>query len=433
MQKFLIKGKCELGGDISVHGAKNSVLPILAATLLVEGTSVLHNVPDLSDVRVTISILEHLGAKIKRENDTLIVDSSDINRYDIPELLMQEMRSSIIFLGSLVSRLGSASLYLPGGCEIGLRPVDLHLKGLASLGYEIEFDGNNISCKNITARPNKIALPFPSVGATENIILASVFLKGKTTIVNAAQEPEIEDLIQFLNHAGADIKGASTPVIEINGVSTLHSTEHTIIPDRILAATLMSAAAITHSTLVLKKIRASHLIPVFSTFDEMGCKLYLDSNELKIVSPKHLKRVKKIETQPYPGFPTDCQAPVMAALTAAKGTSVIKETIFESRFKHVAGLCRFGADITVNDRIAIINSVKELHGADVASTDLRGGASMVVEALAANGISIIKNTDHIDRGYQALEKQLSSIGADIKRICYEEEGSKEEKKQWEYS
>lgn len=424
MQKLLIKGKCSLGGDISVHGAKNSVLPILAATLLVNGTSVLHNVPDLSDVRVTIDILEHLGAKVIREKDTLIIDSKGINRYDIPENLMQEMRSSIIFLGSLVSRLGNASLYLPGGCEIGLRPVDLHLKGLSLLGYEICFDGNNISCTNNTAKCNKIALSFPSVGATENIILASVFLKGKTTIVNAAQEPEIEDLINFLNSAGADIKGASTPVIEINGVRELHSTEHTIIPDRILATTLMSAAAITHSSLVLKNIKASHLIPVFSTFDEMGCKLYLDRNELKIDSPKHLKRVKKIETQPYPGFPTDSQAPVMAALTVAKGTSIIKETIFESRFKHVAGLCRFGADIAVNDRIAIINSVKELHSADVASTDLRGGAAMVVEALAANGTSTIRNIEHIDRGYQQIEKQLQLIGADIKRIDYEEKGRK---------
>ncbi|MFR5876623.1 MAG: UDP-N-acetylglucosamine 1-carboxyvinyltransferase [Eubacterium sp.] len=422
MEILEIIGKSRLGGEIDVHGAKNSVLPILAGSVLIKGTSVIHNCPKLSDVEVTISILKHIGAKISREGSTLIVDASGIDKCDIPEELMQEMRSSIIFLGSLSSRLGKACMYLPGGCEIGLRPIDLHLKGLTSLGYSISFDGHNICCNKSSVKANKIVLPFPSVGATENIILAAVLTKGKTTIINAAREPEIVDLANYLNKAGAKIFGASTPVIEIEGVEELGSVEHTVIPDRILATTLMSASAITSSELILKKVNPAHLMPILPVFDEMGCKLFVDRNALKIKAPKRLKRVKKIETQPYPGFPTDCQAPVMAALTTAKGTSVINETIFESRFKHISQLCRFGADIEVNDRVAIVNGTCDIHSAGAVCTDLRGGAAVVIEALAANGVSTIKNIEHIDRGYESIEKQLSSIGADIKRINYEEKG-----------
>lgn len=420
MEILQIEGKAKLGGEIDVHGSKNSVLPILAATVLINGESVIHNCPMLSDVLTTVKILESLGAKVKIENNTIVVNSQNIESYYISENLMHEMRSSIIFLGSLASRMGRACLFLPGGCEIGLRPVDLHLKGLKSLGYSVYFDGNNICAENKNAKSNKVVLPFPSVGATENIILSSVLLSGKTTIVNAAREPEITDLINFLNRAGAKIKGASTTIIEIEGVDSLSSAEHSIIPDRICAATFMAAAAVTSSDLKINKISPSHLIPVFPVFDEMGCKIYLEKNSMLIKSPKRPKRVKNLETQPYPGFPTDCQALVMVPLTIAKGTSIVKETIFESRYKHISQLSRFGADIDVKDRVAIINGVHHLHAAGASCTDLRGGAAVVLEALAADGVSVIKDIYHIDRGYEKLEKQLSSIGADIKRIKYEE-------------
>lgn len=426
MEILQIKGGNPLGGEALVHGAKNSVLPILAGSVLVNGTSVIHNCPRLSDVEVTINILRHLGARVERLDDTLIIDSTSISSNDVPEELMQELRSSIIFLGSVLSRTGSASMYLPGGCEIGLRPIDLHLKGLKSLGYSVEFDGNTIICKNENAHSSEIVLPFPSVGATENIILSSVLLKGKTTIINSAREPEIVDLVDYLNKAGAKIKGASTTVIEIEGVDSLHSVEHTVIPDRILATTFMCASAITSSELRIKNVNLSHLAPVFPAFDEMGCALYLDHKALTIKPPKRIHSVKRIETLPYPGFPTDCQAPVMAVLTRAKGTSIVNETIFEERFKHISQLNRFGSDIIINDKTAIITGVRELHCADAICTDLRGGVACVIEALASNGVSNIKNIFHIDRGYQCIENQLSQIGADIKRINDEEKSTTKE-------
>lgn len=416
MEKLIINGKCNLGGEISIHGSKNSALPILAASVLINGVSTVHNCPDLSDINVTIEILRHLGAKVSRQGSTLVIDSTDINNSFIPENMMQEMRSSIIFLGSLSARTGNACLFLPGGCDIGLRPIDLHLKSLEQLGYEITFDGHNICSKKSDVHSQKIILPIPSVGATENIILASVLIKGKTTILNSACEPEIKDLADFLNKAGANIQGAGTSSIVIDGVSRLYSTEHTVIPDRILAATMMSASAITSSPIRINNISPTHLMPVFPVFDEMGCKIYLEKNALTIKPPSKLHRVKRIQTKPYPGFPTDCQAPVMASLTVARGTSVIIENIFENRFKHISRLNRLGADVIVNNQTAVINGVKSLHSADVSCTDLRGGAAIVLAALAAEGRSQITDIHHIDRGYEKIENQLSSIGADIKRI-----------------
>ncbi len=420
MERLEINGGKALGGEIKVHGAKNSVLPILAGTVLVNGISVIHNCPKLSDVDCTVDILKHLGADVKREQDTLIIDTSYINKWDIPKELMEEMRSSIIFLGSLASRCNCGCMYLPGGCDIGLRPVDLHIRGLRELGYSVFFDGNNLCCDIGDAHAGKVILPFPSVGATENLILASVFLKGKTTIINSAREPEIVNLVDFLNSAGADIRGASTSVIEIYGVDSINSAEHSVIPDRILAGTLMSATAITGGDTLLRNIDNHHISPIIPAFEEMGCELIQGDDTIRIKAPEKLKPVKSIRTQPYPGFPTDCQSPVMSALTVADGTSVITETIFESRFKHVAQLNRFGADITINDRVAIINGVDKIHPADAVCTDLRGGASVVIEALGAEGKSQISRLEHLDRGYEAIEKQLSILGADIKRIRYEE-------------
>lgn len=416
MEKIIVNGCKKLQGEITVHGAKNSVLPILASTLLIKGVSVIHNVPDLSDVDASVKILEYLGAKVKRENSTLIVDASEISYNKIPEEMMREMRSSIIFLGSLLSRTKEAYICYPGGCDIGIRPIDLHLNALKKLGAVIYENGNCLCCKSHGFHGSKIILTFPSVGATENIIIAAAVSKGKTTIINAAREPEISDLAAFLNSCGARIFGAGEGTIEIEGVESLYPSAHSIIPDRVVAATYMSIGALCSDELVVKNIRSQHLMPVMPVFMEMGCRIDIDKNDLKIASPKRLKRVKMIKTMPYPGFPTDCQSIVMAALTKAKGTTIINESIFESRFKHISELNRFGADITVNDRSAIINGVKNLYGANVYCTDLRGGASMVVAALAAEGKSTIGDIHHINRGYEKIEESLAQIGADIKRV-----------------
>ena len=421
MKYLQIQGGKKLDGTISVHGAKNGVLPLLSACVLVDGITVLHNCPRLSDVEVTVNILRYLGARVTRNDDTLIVDASNIIRNNILEEYMKELRSSIIFLGALASRTGDACLYLPGGCEIGLRPIDLHLKGLKALGYRVYTDGHNVCASKNNVKGAEIVLPFPSVGATENIILASVLTPGTTTIVNAAREPEIADLVLFLNKAGAKISGISTPTIVVEGVKSLHSTEHTVIPDRILATTLMSACAVTGGSIELNDLRVEHIMPTIPVFDEMGCTVMTGKNSVFIKAPPRLKRVKKIETMAYPGFPTDCQAPVMAALSVAKGTSIIKETIFENRYKHTEQLNLFGTDISVNDRIAVVNGVKNIHSADVRCTDLRGGAAVVIAALKAEGTSTVRDIYHIDRGYECIENQLSTLGADVKRLYDEKE------------
>ncbi len=425
MEKFKISGAKKLGGEVTVHGAKNSALPILASTLLVKGESVIHNCPDLSDVRATLNILKSLGCKVKRENDTVCVDATNADKNTIDEKVMRTMRSSIIFLSALLARMGSASIFYPGGCEIGVRPIDLHLKALKDLGVNVEVNGSSIKCKSNSIVGTKIILPFPSVGTTENIIIATVMSKGRTVIVNPAREPEISDLADFLNHCGARIYGAGESTILIDGVSKLKPCEHTIIPDRILASTYMAIGATSCDEIIIKNVRNSHLSPVLPAFSEMGCKIYLDDNSIKLISPGRLKRVKNIKTMPYPGFPTDSQSPIVAALSVAKGTSVLQETIFENRFRYVSELNRFGADIDVKDNIAVINGVKKLHGANVHCTDLRGGAALVVCALCAYGESEIYDIHHIDRGYESFESNLSLIGADIKRS--KNEGETKEK------
>lgn len=425
MEKFKISGAKKLGGEVTVHGAKNSALPILASTLLVKGESVIHNCPDLSDVRATLNILKSLGCKVKRENDTVCVDATNADKNTIDEKVMRTMRSSIIFLSALLARMGSASIFYPGGCEIGVRPIDLHLKALKDLGVNVEVNGSSIKCKSNSIVGTKIILPFPSVGTTENIIIATVMSKGRTVIVNPAREPEISDLADFLNHCGARIYGAGESTILIDGVSKLSPCEHTIIPDRILASTYMAIGATSCDEIIIKNVKNSHLSPVLPAFSEMGCKIYLNDDSIKLISPSRLKRVKNIKTMPYPGFPTDSQSPIVAALSVAKGTSVLQETIFENRFRYVSELNRFGADIDVKDNIAVINGVKKLHGANVHCTDLRGGAALVVCALCAYGESEIYDIHHIDRGYESFESNLSLIGADINRS--KNEGETKEK------
>lgn len=417
MEHIIVRGGNKLYGETAVQGSKNSSLPILAATVLVKGVSVIHNCPDLSDVRAAVSILEHLGCVVKRENNTLTVDSSVISCYNIPDCLMREMRSSIVFLGSVLGRTGKAQLSSPGGCEIGLRPIDLHLSSLRSLGVAIDESHGEIICslkKTITG--GVVSLSFPSVGATENIILACCLSQGRTVILNAAREPEIKDLADFLNSCGGRISIGSHGTIIIDGVSSLSSSEHTVIPDRIAALSIMSAVATAKGEVALKNVDTSAFMSVIPLFESMGCEIRDNSDKLKITMTKRPDAIRDIRTMPHPGFPTDAQAPVMAILTLAKGTSVIVENIFESRFKHVPELMRMGAKIKIEGKVALIDGSENLYGATVTAPDLRGGASLIVAALGAVGETVIGGLGHIDRGYENIEKTLADLGADIKRI-----------------
>ncbi len=419
MANFKVTGNRKLGGTVGIGGAKNAVLPILAASSMISGEVVIHNCPVLSDVENTVNILKYVGAEVKREGSTLIINSNSVTKSYVPEKYMRLMRSSVLFLGALSSRNGTSRMSLPGGCNIGLRPVDLHLKALADLSAVISYDGKEVCCNAKNARCADIVLPYQSVGATENAILFSVLLKGKTRIINAAREPEIYDLCSFLNKAGARISGASGSVIEIEGVKSLNSTEYTVMPDRITAFTYLCAAAATESELTVKNVDFTHFNSELPALMNMGCKLYLSENAIAI-KPSKLKRVKSIVTKPYPGFSTDCQPLIVSALIKAKGVSEITETVFENRFEYAKELKKFGADIKVINNKAVINGVKSLKGANAECKDLRGGAALVISALSAEGITFIKNIDYIDRGYEKLEVQLANIGADIMRIENEE-------------
>ncbi len=423
MNKIIVNGGNKLNGEISVQGAKNSVLPILVATLLVDGVSVIHNCPYLSDVDATIKILRYLGCVVSRDGHTVTVDSSTMCRQDVPDCLMREMRSSIVFLGGIVGRMGKAVLSTPGGCEIGLRPIDLHLSSMEQFGAKVTTENGFIVC---SAEENglcgtRIVLSFPSVGATENIILTATLAKGTTVISNAAREPEISDLADFLNRCGAKIYGAGDGTIVVEGVSRLHSAEHTIIPDRIVAATYMIATAMTGGKVCLKDVVPSHLGPIIQPLRESGCFVFIKGRNVTLSSQKQLKRIKMIRTMPHPGFPTDVQAQMMALTTIADGTSVFIENIFESRYKHIGELLRFGAKIHAEGRMAVVEGVKTLNGANVKATDLRGGSAMILAGLSANGITEISHIHHIDRGYEEPEKVLEYLGADIKRVKENEE------------
>lgn len=417
MPKLIIHGSRKLEGEIAVHGAKNSTLPLMAASLLCGGKCILHNCPSLSDVDTAIKILRHLGCTVERSGGSVSIDPVSVRKYDIPDSLMREMRSSIIFLGAIVSRMKQANLSFPGGCELGPRPIDLHLSSLRRMGIRIDEDHGCLNCtvpKGIQGAV--INLSFPSVGATENVMIAAVLAKGTTTIKNAAREPEIVDLSDFLNSCGAKVSGAGNSSIRIDGVKHLTRCEHTVIPDRIAAATYLAAAAITGGALSVTSVIPEHIAPVLPPLEEAGCEMKILDDKIQIVSPKRLGRIKNIRTMPYPGFPTDAQAPVMAMTSVADGTSIFVENIFESRYKHVGELLRLGANIKVEGRVAVVEGVQQLSGAAVEATDLRGGAALVVAGLAAGGTTVITGLHHLDRGYESIEKGLASLGADIKRI-----------------
>ena len=418
MNKIIINGGRKLNGEITVQGAKNSVLPILVATLLIEGVSVIHNCPNLSDVDATIKILGYLGCKVSRENSTITVDSTCVLRSDVPDNLMREMRSSIVFLGGILGRMGRAKLSTPGGCEIGLRPIDLHLSSMEQFGAIVTTEDGFIECKtgDNGLEGTRITLSFPSVGATENSILAATLAKGTTIVSNAAREPEISDLADFLNRCGAKIRGAGDSTVVIEGVKKLTPAEHTVIPDRIVASTYMIGAAMTGGKIAINDIVPSHIAPIIQPLRESGCNVEVNKKQVILQSPKVLKRIRMIRTMPHPGFPTDVQAQIMALTSIADGTSVIVENIFESRFKHIGELLRFGAKIHVEGRMAVIEGVRNLNGANVRATDLRGGSAMILAGLKARGTTEITEIHHIDRGYENPEKVLENLGADIKRV-----------------
>lgn len=415
MSELIVNGGHKICGELFVHGAKNSALPILTSTVLCSSPCIIHNCPELTDVDASCNILRFLGCSVKKDNEDIYIDPKTASKYEIPDSLMREMRSSIVFLGALCAKFGRANISFPGGCELGPRPIDLHLSSLRELGVIINEDGT-LDCKtNGRLHGTRIVLAFPSVGATENILLAAATAEGTTEVVNAAREPEIIDLANFLGKCGAKISGAGESVITIEGVKELHGCEYTVMPDRIVAATYMAAAAITGGELLLKNVNLNTLSPVIPAFTEAGCLIKTGGNELYIERKGKISPCKYIRTMPYPGFPTDAQAPVMAVSTIADGTSIFIENIFESRYKHAAELARFGAKIKVEGKIAIVEGVKKLFGATVEATDLRGGAALVIAALAAEGQSVIKSVKHIDRGYASIEKALSSVGADIIR------------------
>ncbi len=412
MDKYIINGGKELGGRIRVHGAKNAVLPIMAATLLADDVCHIYDCPDLSDVRHTINILQTLGCRASLSDGVLVVDSSSSDKWEIPEELMREMRSSIIFLGALAGRMGRARMCFPGGCELGNRPIDLHIKALRELGIQIREENGFIEASCERMHPGDIHLSFPSVGATENIILASVKIKGETTISNAAKEPEIADMCDFLNKMGADITGGGTEFIKINGVAHLHGVDHKIIPDRIVAATLMCAAMTTRSEIELLNVRSAHLGAIVSVLRESGARIEFFKDKMYIRAPEKIVPVDMIKTQVYPGFPTDAQSVVMAVLCMGEGTSVIIENIFDSRYKIIPELKKMGADIIQDGRVAIIKGQK-LSGAHIRAMDLRGGAALAVAALGADGQSVLEGIHYIDRGYVDLCNMLKELGADI--------------------
>lgn len=411
-KKYIIEGGKRLEGTTYASGSKNASLPIIAATILNGGINKLYNVPNIHDTQMMFKILETLGCKIKKSNGKIIIDSRNINSYEIPENLMREMRSSVIIAGALLSRNKKVIFTYPGGCDIGSRPIDLHIKSFEKLGINVKEEFGYIKCETDEIIGNDIHLDFPSVGATENIMLASVLCKGVTRINNAAMEPEIVDLQDALNSMGAKISGAGTNNIIIKGVEKLKDLSYNIIPDRIEAGTLLCATAITGGNIKLQKVIPEHINTLLNKLEEMGCNIKINKNEIILNAPKRLKAVD-IKTLPYPGFPTDLQSVLGSTLTVAKGTSIIVENIFENRYKYLNELAKMGAKVTIEGRTAVIKGVRKLSKANVRATDLRGGAAMVIAALNAKGRTCIDNIEYILRGYENLDIKLNGLGANI--------------------
>ena len=415
MASIIIKGGNKLNGEVKISGSKNASLPIIAASILSGKKTTLFNVPDIHDTQVTLKILRYLGCKVYKNHDRIEINSKYIDKMEVPESLMREMRSTVILAGALLGRFREVTFSYPGGCDIGARPIDLHLKSFKKLGINIAEDYGFIRCSCDKIVGADIDLDFPSVGATENIILASVFAQGKTSITNAAREPEIVDLVNILNKMGARISGEGTNVIEIEGVTKLHEVKYRVMPDRIEAGTFLCAGAMAGGKIKITNARTEQLIPIISKLEEAGCQIEKDNTSVTLQAPKRLKAIE-IKTMPYPGFPTDMQSIFGSMLSFAKGTSIITENIFENRFKYLQELKRMGAKSKQEGNVAIITGVKMLTGAKVKSTDLRGGAAMVLAGLKARGITEVTNIEYILRGYEGLETKLRKLGADINLV-----------------
>lgn len=413
MERIIVKKSLGLNGNIRVDGSKNSILPILAATLLTEEECVIHDIPDLQDVKVMCKLLEELGAKIEKlDENTMKITTENIASCEAPYDLISKMRASFLVMGPLLTRCQNAKVYMPGGCAIGTRPIDLHLKGFKYLGAEIKSESGYVHAKTEKLVGNDIYLDFPSVGATENIIMAAALAEGETILENAAEEPEIVDLANFINSMGGHIIGAGTKTIRIKGVKKLHKTEHTVIPDRIEAGTYMVAAAAVGGDVTVENVVASHLQPVIAKLRESGAKVVEEEDNIRVISDGIIKPVD-IKTLPYPGFPTDMQAQFMAMLSVAEGTSIIHETIFENRFMHANELSRMGCNVKIEGSSAILKGKSELSGAKVKATDLRAGAALIIAGMLAEGETEISEIYHIKRGYSNLINKLQKIGADI--------------------
>lgn len=415
MEKIFIRGGKPLEGAVKIDGAKNSALPVLAASLLTNGTNTFEEIPPLDDVVTICELLTALGATTSILADgSITVDASNINQVETPYELVRKMRASFLVMGPLLARLGRARVSLPGGCSIGTRPIDLHLKGFMALGAEIIMGHGFIEAVAPRLVGGRIYLDFPSVGATENIMMAATLAEGTTVIENAAAEPEIVDLANYLNAAGAHIRGAGTNLIRIAGVESLRGSNYTVIPDRIETGTFISAAAITGGRILITNAISDHLKPIIAKFEEIGVR-FLEREDGLLVAGGGGLSATDIKTLPYPGFPTDMQAQTMAVLTLARGTSVITETIFENRFMHVDELRRMNAHVKIDGRSAIIEGVSNLTGAPVNASDLRAGAALVLAGLAARGVTEVGNIHHIDRGYHNLVEKLTSLGAEVWR------------------
>ncbi len=415
MSQLLIRGGTPLQGEVRIQGAKNSVLPILAATLLTGDRVEIRNCPRLRDVEASVSILRALGCSACWEGDVLAVDTAGLSGCSIPDVLMREMRSSAIFLGAILARCGRVELSYPGGCELGPRPIDLHLAGLRELGTEIDETGGTLLCRAKKLTGREVVLNFPSVGATENLMLAACGAEGITVISNAAREPEIVDLQRFLNACGACVSGAGSSAVCVHGKRSLHGCVYSVMPDRIVTATYLCAAAAAGGEVFLRQGRAEHIKTVISLLKEAGCDIRPEEEGIICRCGGRPRAVSPVRTAPYPGFPTDAQALLMAALLRSRGSTVFEENIFSGRYRHVDELIRMGARIRVSGRVAVVSGVETLHGAAVRCTDLRGGAALCVAALSAEGETAVEAVSHIDRGYENIAADLRALGAAVER------------------
>ncbi|HHY20457.1 MAG TPA: UDP-N-acetylglucosamine 1-carboxyvinyltransferase [Bacilli bacterium] len=417
MEKIIVQGGRQLRGTVKIEGAKNAVLPVIAASILAKsGSSTIHSVPELADVYTMKEVLRNLNIDVEYKNGSFIVNAEKALKTEAPFEYVRKMRASFLVMGPLLARVGHARIALPGGCAIGSRPIDQHLKGFEAMGAEVEIGNGFIEAKmDGRLQGAKIYLDFPSVGATENIMMAAVLADGMTTIENAAEEPEIVCLANYLNAMGANVVGAGTGTIRIEGVEELHGATHTVIPDRIEAGTFMVAAAITKGNVLIEGVVTEHLGPLVAKLEEMGVEIIEEENGIRVIGPETLKPVD-IKTMPHPGFPTDMQAQMMTLMLMAEGTSVVSETVFENRFMHVEEFRRMNGNIKIEGRSAIITGPCNLQGAEVASTDLRAGAALIIAGLVAEGITRVVELHHIDRGYVDIAGKLEKLGANIARI-----------------